>query len=276
MEEISHIKDIDTLLENVLFEARKITNADAGSIFLKEDDCLTFEYVQNDTLDSKRKINRYEYDQKKIAINNRSIAGYAAFIKKSILIDDVYNLSKEKPYSFNRKFDKLSSYRTKSILTVPMVTSRDKIIGVIQIINKNDSSGAILPFSKDDEFTVNLFAQQAAVSIEKAIMTREIILRMIRIAELRDPLETGIHVNRVGAFSTEIYVNWARGMKIPENEIKRNKDILRISAMLHDVGKVAISDSILKKKGKLSEEEFKKMKFHTVFGARLFKDSKSK
>ncbi len=275
MEEISHIKDIDTLLENVLFEARKITNADAGSIFLKEDDCLTFEYVQNDTLDSKRKINRYEYDQKKIAINNRSIAGYAASIKKSILIDDVYNLSKDEPYSFNRKFDKLSSYRTKSILTVPMVTSRDKIIGVIQIINKNDSSGAILPFSKDDEFTVNLFAQQAAVSIEKAIMTREIILRMIRIAELRDPLETGIHVNRVGAFSTEIYVNWARGMKIPENEIKRNKDILRISAMLHDVGKVAISDSILKKKGKLSEEEFKKMKFHTVFGARLFKDSKS-
>lgn len=275
IEDLSHIKDIDTLLENVLLETRKITNADAGSVFLKEDDCLTFEYVQNDTLDALKKRNRYEYDQKKISINNKSISGYVATTKKSLLINDVYKLDNNIPYSFNRKFDRLSSYRTKSILTVPLVTSRDKTIGVIQIINRMDKNRNILSFSKDDEFLVNLFAKQAAVAIEKAIMTREIILRMISIAELRDPLETGAHVNRVGAFSVELYITWAQNMKISASEIKKNKDILRISAMLHDVGKVAIGDSILKKTGKLSSKEFDTMKLHTVFGARLFKNSKS-
>jgi len=275
IEDLSHIKDIDTLLENVLLEARSITNADAGSIFLKEDDCLTFEYVQNDTLDKVKKVNKYDYDQKKISINNQSIAGYAAVTKKPVLIDDVYLLDKDIPYSFNRKFDKLSSYRTRSILTVPLVTSRDKTIGVLQIINRKSSNSDIIPFTKDDEFLVNLFAQQAAVAIEKAIMTREIILRMVSIAELRDPTETGAHVNRVGAFSVELYDAWAKRNKVVEKEFKRYKDILRISAMLHDVGKVAISDTILKKRGKLSNEEFNMMKMHTIFGFNLFKNSKS-
>ncbi len=275
IEDLSHIKDIDTLLENVLLEARSITNADAGSIFLKEDDCLTFEYVQNDTLDKVKKVNKYDYDQKKISINNQSIAGYAAVTKKPVLIDDVYLLDKDIPYSFNRKFDKLSSYRTRSILTVPLVTSRDKTIGVLQIINRKSSNSDIIPFTKDDEFLVNLFAQQAAVAIEKAIMTREIILRMVSIAELRDPTETGAHVNRVGAFSVELYDAWAKRNKVVEKEFKKYKDILRISAMLHDVGKVAISDTILKKRGKLSDEEFNMMKMHTIFGFNLFKNSKS-
>ena len=275
-ENISHIKDVDSLLDRVLLEARAITNADAGSIYLRKSDHLSFEYVQNNSLmKDDSSSNKYIYRKQEIPINNSSIAGYAALNKTPLVIDDVYRLGGNVPYTFNRSFDESSSYHTQSVLTVPLMTSRDKIIGVMQIINAKDKKGSVVPFSKEDEILVSLFANQAAVAIERARMTREIILRMIKIAELRDPRETGAHVNRVGAYSIEIYQRWAAKKQIPGAEIKKVKDILRIASMLHDVGKVAISDAILKKRAKLDDKEREQMKFHTVYGARLFKDSSS-
>ncbi|NIM14936.1 MAG: HD domain-containing protein [Candidatus Aminicenantes bacterium] len=275
-ENLSHIKDVDSLLDHVLYEARTITNADAGSIYLKKGEKLSFEYVQNDTLMKKdSSSNKHIYKKQEIPINNESIAGYAALNKTDVMIDDVYQLGRNVPYTFNRSFDESSSYHTQSILTVPLMTTREKLIGVMQIINAKDERGRVLPFSQYDKHLVALFANQAASAIERAQMTREIILRMIKIAEMRDPEETGPHVNRVGAICIEIYQRWAARNRVQSSEIKKVKDILRISAMLHDVGKVAISDAILKKKSRLSNKEREIMKFHTVYGARLFKESDS-
>ena len=106
-------------------------------------------------------------------------------------------------------------------------------------------------------------------------MTRAIILRMIRMAELHDPKETGAHVNRVGGFAVEIYEKWALKRNLQQKEIDTNRDILRMAAMLHDVGKVAISDIILKKPGRFNSDEFEIMKQHTLLGARLFLGSQS-
>jgi response regulator RpfG family c-di-GMP phosphodiesterase len=101
-------------------------------------------------------------------------------------------------------------------------------------------------------------------------MTRAIILRMIKMAELRDPKETGAHVNRVGGFAVELYEKWALGRNLAAKTIDKNRDVLRMAAMLHDVGKVAISDIILKKPGRFNNDEFEIMKQHTVLGAQLF------
>ncbi|MCP5051757.1 MAG: HD domain-containing protein [bacterium] len=270
-EDISHIRDIDSLLDRVLLEARLISKADAGSIFLTKGGKLSFEYVQNDSMmTNDSSSNKYIYAKREIDINNESIAGYVAANKSLLLIDDVYRLDGRVPYTFNRSFDESSSYHTQSVLTVPLMTSRDSIIGVMQIINAKNDKGRVVPFSSEDEMLVSLFANQAAVAIERARMTRDIILRMIKMAELRDPLETGAHVNRVAAFSIEIYDRWARKQSVPVSDIKKFKDLLRISSMLHDVGKVAISDAILKKKGKLNDEEYFHIKMHTVHGAKLF------
>ncbi|MGA6925017.1 MAG: HD domain-containing phosphohydrolase, partial [Desulfosarcina sp.] len=109
----------------------------------------------------------------------------------------------------------------------------------------------------------------------RAQMTRAMILRMIRMAEMRDPMETGAHVNRVAEFSLEIYENWAKRHQIDPKEIDKTRDVLRMGAMLHDVGKVAISDLILKKPTQLSMDEFEIIKQHTIHGARLFSDLQS-
>lgn len=275
-EKLNHVKDLDSLLDNILYEARKFTSADAGTIFLVEGDKLKFSYFQNDTLEKKNPtINQFIYSIFEIPIDEKSIAGYVALSGKPLIINNVYEIENNVPYSFNPYFDNIFEYKTISTLTVPLITSRQNVVGVMQIINALDEEGNITPFDNDDKMFVTFFANNASVAIERAKMTREMVLRMIKMAELRDPKETGNHVNRVAAYTIEIYERLAKKKNIPLSEIKKTKDALRIAAMLHDVGKVAISDTILKKKGKLTDEEFKIMKLHTVYGARLFKNSMS-
>jgi len=101
------------------------------------------------------------------------------------------------------------------------------------------------------------------------------IIKMIKMAEMRDPKETGAHVNRVGSYAIEIYEKWAAKQQIPHEEIEKNRDIFRMAAMLHDVGKIAISDVILKKPGRFETDEYEIMKQHTIYGAQLFQDRQS-
>ena len=93
--------------------------------------------------------------------------------------------------------------------------------------------------------------------------------------KLRDPKETGPHVNRVAAIAVELYERWAIRHGMDRHEIDKNRDILRMAAMLHDVGKVAISDTILKKPGKFTDEQYREMKKHTFKGAQLFREKQS-
>lgn len=274
IEKLSHFKDLDALLDKVLLEARRLTNADAGSIYLVDNNVLNFSYTHNDTLFGETN-NKEIYTSTVLEINNRSIAGYVASTGESLIIDDAYNIPSSLPFTFNKSFDILSGYRTKSILTIPLITSRNKIVGVLQIINALSLDKEVIPFTEQDKLVLTYFGNNAAVAIERAAMDREMILRMIKMCELRDPKETGPHANRVAAYSAEIYQKWALNQGIPLEEIKKTKDTLRIAAMLHDLGKIAIPDLILKKPGKLDEAEFQVMKTHTIHGARLFGTSHS-
>jgi response regulator RpfG family c-di-GMP phosphodiesterase len=161
------------------------------------------------------------------------------------------------------------------MLTLPLKSATGALLGILQIINAQDDQKNVVPFSENDEKMMLQFASIAAVALERAQMMRAIILRMIRMAELRDPKETGAHVNRVGGFAVEIYEKWAAPRQLPPREIEKNRDLLRMAAMLHDVGKVAISDVILKKPGRFNSDEYEIMKRHTVLGAQLFMDRQS-
>ena len=274
--DINQVKDLDLLLEKILTNVRKFFNADAGSIYLKEGENLKFSYTQNATLQNRLDTGKkLIYNTFSIPINNMSIAGYVAKNCKAINIPDVYQMENTVPYSFDGNFDRLSRYKTRSMLTVPMTNQRGDVLGVMQIINAQDDKGKINPFSRFDELLITHFATSAALALERAQMTRNIILRMISMAELRDPKETGDHVNRVAAYSVEIFEQWARKKGVSQEEVEMQKDVLRMAAMLHDVGKVAISDLILKKPARLSIDEFEIIKSHTYMGARLFKNIQS-
>ena len=274
--ELTEVKDVDVLLERILHEARKLVNADAGSIYIKESDKLKFSYTQNDTQQKRLAPGKkLIYSTFSIPINNKSIAGYVANTGETLNLHDVYKLQAGLPFSFNRSYDDLSGYRTQSMLTPPLKTNRGDTIGVLQLINGKDAKSKVVPFWKKDEPLILHFANMAAVAIERAQMTRTMILRTIKMAELRDPKETGSHVNRVASYAIVLYETWAVQQGISPEEVDKNRDILRMAAMLHDVGKVAIADAILKKPGRLDETEREVMQQHTIMGARLFADQYS-
>ncbi|HQO08499.1 MAG TPA: HD domain-containing protein [Clostridiales bacterium] len=273
--ELNGINDLDILLERILLEARRSTGADAGTIYTKEGNELQFRHAQNDTLQARlKKGDKLIYTSYTVPVNRNSIAGYVAETGESLNIVDVYDISGTE-YKFDGRYDEKSGYKTSSMLTAPITSGSGEILGVVQLINKFTNMGDIIEFSQDDELFLKHFAQTSASALQKARMTRTLLMRMIQMAELRDPKETGAHVNRVAAYSVEIYERWAANKGIPKSIIDRNRDILRMAAMLHDVGKVGISDVILKKPAKLTPDEYDIMKLHTTFGSRLFSNFES-
>jgi len=273
---VNNIQDLDFLLEEILRGCREITNADAGSIYVLKDGKLHIQYAQNDTLQAKLKPGeKLLYSIFSIEVNNKTISGYCALMGKMINIPDAYNIPPDSLFSFDPNYDKLTNYHTQSILTIPLKINTGEILGVIQIINAKDKKGKIRAFDQDDEILVSHFASNAANAMQRAKLTRTIILRMIKMAELRDPKETGPHVNRVAGYASEIYERWARKQGHSDRDIQKSLDTFRMAAMLHDVGKVAISDVILKKPGRFTPEEYEVMKWHTVAGAQLFADKQS-
>jgi len=281
--ELNKIQDLDLLLERVLLEARKRVRADAGSIYVKlpvyqdgREDVLLIRYAQNDTLIKKLPPGqKMVYSVIPIPINEKSVSGYCALTRKTINIPDMYKIAPDAPYIFNSSFDKLANYKTVSTLTFPLISADGQLLGVIQVINGKDDNGNIEPFTEDDEFLITNFATHATLALQRAYVNRAMVLRMIKMSELRDPKETGAHVNRVAGYAVEIYDRWAYRHNIADNERETFRDLLRIGSMLHDVGKVAVSDTILKKPGRFTPEEFAVMQQHSQQGAALFKDPQS-
>ena len=275
---LNYTDDLDSVLERILTEARSLTESEAGTIYLRYGDELVFEHTQNDLLFTSNLDNKNNYLSQRIPVTDSSIAGFVALNslkgegKDTVLnFPDVYDLSNTYPFQFDKSFDTGNDYRTKSLLATSVDNVNGENIGVIQLINKKGNRKQSIQFDKDDETVLSSFADLAAVHIERARITKEMILRMIKMAELRDPKETGAHVNRVGAYSAELYEHWAIKNGISEKEIKKVKGDYRMASMLHDVGKVGISDTILKKPGLFNDEERQIMKNHTIYGTELFK-----
>jgi HD-GYP domain-containing protein (c-di-GMP phosphodiesterase class II) len=283
--ELSQIQDFDLLLERILQEARNVVHADAGTIYVTTNDDelnngtekLALKYSQNDTVKK-----RLPPDQKMIyttfslPIDDKSISGYCAKHRELINIPDMYKIPSDRPYNFYPKFDKISDYTSVSSLTIPLVVANeDRLIGVIQVLNATEPSGKVVPFTKKDETLLTFFAANATIALQRAYITRAMILRMIKMSELRDPKETGTHVNRVAGYSVDIYDRYAIHHKHTIDYREKFRDNLKIGSMLHDVGKVAISDAILKKPARFTSEEFKIMQNHTIYGASLFTGTQS-
>jgi putative nucleotidyltransferase with HDIG domain len=257
IESLFTIKDLDSLLESILTEARRFLTADAGTIYLAARGFLYFSFVQNDTLFRGETKDKYIPSGASLPIDKASLAGYVAKTGEPILIDDVYHIQSELSFSFNPAFDQKTHYHTRSILGVPLKTRENEIVGVLQLINAKSESGDVVAFSMDDKLFITQF------------------LRMVELAELRDPFETSRHAKRVGAYSVELYEKWASNRNVSNREVRKVRDVLRTAAILHDVGKVAVSDVILKKAGQLTYDEKISMKQHTVLGARLFRRTTS-
>lgn len=197
-----------------------------------------------------------------------TISDSSGFVGKSIQTGSIINV--ENAYSderFNTAVDRETGYRTRSILCIPFKNQEGKIIGAFQAINKLGESC----FTSKDEELLTFASTYAGKSLDSFILHKELldtqkemIETMGEIGESRSQ-ETGNHVKRVATYSYKL----AKLAGISEPQAL----LLRYASPMHDIGKVATPDSILLKPGKLTSEEFEKMKLHTVIGYNVFRKS---
>ena len=160
--------------------------------------------------------------------------------------------------------------------TFPLISSNSKLLGVLQVINAKNENGEVVPFDEEAELMISHFAVSAVQALQHAFFTNEMVNRILKMAEFRDPKETYYHVERVSKMSLEIYDKWAFNHNIPEDEQSKFRDTIRIAAKFHDVGKVGISDVILKKPSpRFTPEERAIMMGHSCIGAKLFENTDS-
>ncbi|WP_134683672.1 HD-GYP domain-containing protein [Brevibacillus migulae] len=198
--------------------------------------------------------------------SHTGLVGYSIRSGDAVIVDDAYQDSR-----FNQEIDLSTGYRTKAILVIPMRNNDGEVIGAYQAINKRTAEQK---FSHRDLEYLTLAASYAGKSLEAALLhmeieetQKEIIFTMGEIGESRSK-ETGNHVKRVAEYSKLLARNY--GMSEEEAEL------LRIASPMHDIGKIAIPDSILGKNGPLTDEEFHQMKKHTEIGYQLLKNSTRK
>ena len=267
---LSSTRDLGELLELVLLEARKMTHADAGSIYLLEGGRLHFEISHNQTLFDRlgEAAVRAMFKRFELPLDNTSIAGHVALSKKILNIPDVYEIPEAAPYAFNSSWDAANAYRTCSMLAVPMVDQNGEGVGVLQLINAMEN-GRVSTFDYRHRTVVAAFASQAAVAIINAKLTGALhgawldsLFRLGVAAEYRDK-ETANHIKRVCEYSVLLGASLGVQGEALEH--------LRWAAAMHDCGKLGIPDAILHKPGALTPEERASMEYHTIIGALILK-----
>lgn len=271
---LSSVRDLEKLLDIIVTQARSLANCDAGSLYIKDGDSLTFVVSQNDTL--ARQLGESQQAQPfkpfNVPISNKSLSGYVANNGVIVNIPDAYDIPETAEYRFDKSFDQRSGYRTRSMIQLPMKDNEGGIIGVLQLINAKDPDGSFIPFSRDNEEMLLAMASQAAVAIKNAKLNKDIkeahldtIFRLGIAAEYRDK-ETGNHIRRMSHYSAII----AEQMGMSQEQV----ELIRLSSPMHDIGKVGIPDGILLKPGRLTPDERIIMESHTTIGAGILKDSR--
>lgn len=264
-------RDVDKLLALILEKTRFITGADAGSIYVVEGDdpdiarrTLHFKLTQNDSV-------TFDASEFSIPINERSMAGYAALHRTPLNIADVYKLPPKSPFGFDRSFDDKIGYRTRSVLTTPLLSRVGDVIGVLQLINKkidpaaklidaDDDVEGVIPFDKRSEDLLSTLASLAGIALENAILYEEqermlegFVRASVEAIEQRDPTTSG-HSIRVA----EMTVHLAQAVEREESGVYRDVTFtgddlreLEYASLLHDFGKIGVREQVLVKAKKL-------------------------
>lgn len=267
---LSAEKNLDRLLESIVDQARIFAGADAGTLYImdEENDCLEFAIVQNNTLKTRMggtagPITWPSVPLKKEGASNFSnVSSYAAITGEIVNIPDVYE-AEGFDFSGTRKFDSSTGYRSQSMLVIPMKNKENEIIGVLQLINALDpATRKSVPFLADHIDLIASLASQAAVAITNVRLYRDLenlfdsFIKTIAIAiDEKSPYTAG-HIQRVQKLTMDIATRMSEKTEGPFRDFSMNEDELKelsIAAWLHDVGKIITPEHVVDKSTKLEK-----------------------
>ena len=265
---LSAERDHERLLETILSSARALTAADAGSLYLVEEEetppVLRIVRAQNDSV-------QFDFVERTLPLDRASIAGFVAETGQPLNLTDVGALPAEAPYRFDGGFDRQHGYRSRSMLAVPLTTPQGKTIGVLQLLNRVRRSipeGSVtaflkievVPFDESNEEVAKALAAQAAVAVENRRLSESIrrlfegfVQASVTAIEQRDPTTSG-HSERVALLACGLAERVDAATTGPYADVRIGREELRelrYAAVLHDFGKVGVREQILVKARKL-------------------------
>ncbi len=265
---LSALADRQEVLNVALREARRLVQAEAGSLYTLEGGKLHFVAAQNDRLDVSQLARGPS--GKEIPLSCDSLAGFVASTGRATNIPDAYALPPGAPFRMDRSFDAALGYRTRSVLALPLLCPDGQCVGVLELINHHDARGQVAAFPDPGHDSLRSLAAMAAVTIHNHLLQEQLkaahletILRLSVAGEFRDD-DTGEHVRRISRSSATI----AREMGLPPAEV----ELIEWASPMHDIGKIGIPDSILLKPGRLTAAERRIVETHPLIGADILGD----
>lgn len=248
---------LEEVLKQTLNHAMAVTSAEAATIWLIEE--------------NKKKLTPFA------AIGGRSqelqdisirvgdgIAGIVAKDKKPVVVQDVSVDGR-----FNSRVDEATGFRTRNTICVCLQCG-EEILGSLQVLNKTGRR----KFNRRDIEMLSAFSSLAVGMIRNGKLHNDLqtlytstMRSLVATIDARDPYTAG-HSDRV----SKLVVNVCKNLGFSEDEF----ELYERSALLHDIGKIGVNDSILRKKGRLSDQEFMEIKRHPIIGKNIVKEIEPK
>ncbi|HBY20119.1 MAG: hypothetical protein A2Y24_02675 [Clostridiales bacterium GWE2_32_10] len=255
-------KDPNKLLEMILKESREITHADAGTLYIRKNDKLHFKIIQNQTLNIFQGENGESIDLPPLNIEGDSVSAYVARTKKTLNISNIYEES-DSYLEGPKKYDKMTGYKTESMLVIPLIDREYVVIGVMLLINAKTPEGKIVPFLKYYERVIAYYASQVAMYISNMNYLEEIhalfnsfVEVMVKAIDKRTRYNAN-HTKNIVVFLQKFlpYINNITHGELASQYFNRDRtEEIVMAAWLHDIGKLAIPLNIMDKPTRLAEK----------------------
>lgn len=259
--ELTIQKDYAKLLENIIGEAMEIANCDAGTLYIFNEGKLHFMIMRNNTMNVYMGGNGEPINMPPVKLEEQYVCAYCALHKETINVDDVYT-NERFNWKGPREYDKMTGYRTRSMLVIPLENHDGKVIGVLQLINALDINGDVCNFSENNEFITSSLASQAAISLSNMLMIRELkdllnsfVGAMVTAIDSRTPYNAN-HTMHVADYCDR-FCRYLQNLflenKVPYDISNDDREELVMAAKLHDVGKMITPLHVMNKADRLSD-----------------------
>ncbi len=259
---VSREKDRNKLLDMIIDKGMELTNADAGTLYILKEDKLYFKIMKTVSQGVDKGRNGEEIEIPPVPLKEENICAYCAIHKKSLNIEDVY-YSDEFDFSGPIRYDKMTGYRTQSMMTIPLIGLEDEALGVLQLMNAQDKEGTVIPFAKELEHIVFSLSSQASIAVCNMQYLEQIKEQMWSFTEAmteaidaRTPYNAS-HTRNVGKYAGMLadYYNelYEKGEET-EYFSQDRKEQLLMGAMLHDIGKMIVPTKVMNKATRLGDD----------------------
>lgn len=259
---LSTEKDRNSLLMTILDKGMEITDCDASTLYLYENDELHFKFMKTLSQGISRGMDGEVIDLPPVPMKEENVCSYAAIHQEVVNIPDVYASSRF-DFSGPRQYDSLTGYRTQSQLVVPLANNENELIGVLQLINAMDEEGKVIAFNEEYEIIIRALGSMAAIELTnlsyvEALKTQiySFVEALTTALEERTPYNA-LHTRNVEKYASllaDYIVELHKEGKCKENFDPARKEQLMLAALIHDIGKMVVPLSIMNKATRLDKE----------------------